>query len=64
MNPIKKHRTVRHGTAMIGRDRYGAAIESAENEGWPPLRSHAVLMRWPGPCGINGEARAKRHRND
>jgi hypothetical protein len=41
MHPIKNHRIVRHCVAMgaIGCGRRGtAALESAENEGWPPQR--------------------------
>lgn len=44
MHPIKNHRIVRHGNATDGSVRREAAIESAENEGWPLQKSHAVLM--------------------
>jgi hypothetical protein len=41
MHPIKNHRIVL-ATVLVGNghDRRGAALESAENEGWPPERQH------------------------
>jgi hypothetical protein len=46
MHPIKNHRVVRQGAAMVAssRDRLGDAIASAENEGWPPERPQPMAM--------------------
>lgn len=62
MYPIKQHRIVRHGAAMVGgeHDRGGAAMESAENEGWPSqglgMLSQVMRLRLHGH--INDEARS------
>jgi len=47
MHPIKNHRIVCQGANMVAssRDRRGAAIESAENEGWPPERPQPMATR-------------------
>lgn len=55
MNPVKRHRVVRHSAAAAGEsDPYSRpAIESAENEGWPPRWLGAQLVQIlhavPGP---------------
>lgn len=56
MHPIKNHRIVRHRNATEGSVRREAAIESAENEGWPLQNTHAVRMEWN--LRINGDATA------
>jgi len=57
MSPIKLHRTVRLGAlGGNGGDRCGAAIESAENEGWPAEHSQGKGMRVARPrLGLGGE---------
>lgn len=57
MSPIKLHRTVRSGAVGVnGGDRCGAAIESAENEGWPAEVSQGKGMRVAGTRhGLDGE---------
>jgi len=44
MHPIKNHRIVREGAAMVasGRDGRDAVIESAEDEGRLPERPHPM----------------------
>ena len=52
MNPVKRHRVVRHAVPSAGEaDRYSSpAIESAENEGWPPPLSGVWFVRIFGPA--------------
>lgn len=49
MNPVKRHRVVRHAVPVVREsDSYSrTAIESAENEGWPPrgLNALARILR-------------------
>jgi len=50
MHPIKNHRIVRQGAAMVAssRDCRGDALASAENEGWPPEQPQPMAMRRAG----------------
>jgi hypothetical protein len=55
MNPVKRHRVVRLAVPSAGEaDRYSSpAIESAENEGWPPPSSGAWFVRIFAPAAAH-----------
>lgn len=61
MNPVKRHRVVRHTVpAARESDPYSRpAIESAENEGWPPRRLNALVRILRAPSALGPRWRSK-----